>query len=539
MRIRFHIASQILEAEAAPGDGLLELAGRAGFQINLPCGKAGRCGSCRVKVSGGTVLEDGRRIVAETPMWVRSCHTSVVEGDLRVEVPLSAVVRPKDGAPVEDDASNLFPDGLPMTVPMGVPAVGDPPSFGIAADLGTTGVTVALLDLRSGKLRGTASGWNRQLAVADNVLSRIAYTAGSPERVAELQKMAVVQSINPLTERLCATHGVGLRQIKACVIAGNTVMAHLAAGEAVGAIGQYPFTPPYLELPSRTAGELGLAASPEADVWFCPAISGYLGGDISAGFLDCALDEAHGCILFIDAGTNAEILLRLPDGTIHACSTPAGPALEGCGLRCGSSAVAGAVNHLLPGHDGSQWELSVIGDAPPQSICASAYIELMAEIRRRGWVDSFGRLQADRIPPGVGCHGEAASANGIRVGADLLVEEADIALILQAKAAVQAGIAVLLDVAGITAGQIDEVLLAGALGEHLDLAAAIRIGLFPDLPAARYRRVGNASLKGAVRCLLDAPAARGLRERVRRVNVVELKTQDSFNDLYIDGLSLP
>lgn len=535
MRVRIQVGGRQFELPAEPGECLLDVAGRAGVEIKTSCGGAGQCRSCRVQVSGGTVVEDGQEVLAELPVWVRSCHTMLRRGDLRVEIPARSLL---DTGLATAYASPhlLFPGGLPVSSPLVSPDPDSGPCFGLAVDLGTTSVAGLLVDLKTGAVHGPASGWNRQLAVADNVLSRIAHASQSPECLRELQRLAVDGSINDVVRRLCQAAGIPAAAIRAAVIAGNTTMAHLAAGEEVDSIGQFPFTPKYLQIPTKTAAELGLAIAPAAPVWMPPALSGYLGGDVAAGLLDIGLDTLPGNRLFLDIGTNAEMVFRRKDGVEFACSVPAGPALEGCGLQCGSRAVPGTATRVFPEGDAS-WRLSVLGGGQPQSLSASAYVDFVALARRRGWISEFGRFEA--TVPEVRPLSGPGSEPAVFLAEALVVTEADIARILQAKAAIQSGIAVLLEVAGVRPEALTEVILAGALGEHLDLEAAVAIGMLPDLPRSQFRRVGNSSLRGAARCLVDANAARSLGDRIHPVRIVELKVQPSFNDGYVDALALP
>lgn len=422
------------------------------------------------------------------------------------------------------------------------------PIWGIAVDIGTTTVAVLLVDLRTGRMLRRAARYNGQIGRADDVASRISYASRSAENLAELRDLVVRRTINPLIAELCRAEGGTPRHVWRVALAGNTVMSHLLLGLSPQGIGRFPFRPVALAFDALTTAETGLACHPQALVDVAPGIAGYVGGDIVADLLLADIEQQHGNLLLVDIGTNGEIVLATADG-LRACATAAGPAFEGHGITAGCRAVTGAIEHVrLDAHGGVA--LDVIGNAEPIGLCGTGIIDFIAEALRAGWLDRRGRFDLDRLrafgrllvretsaAPSNGCI--LARADETPTGEPLVVTEGDIAQILKAKAAIYAGIKTLVEGAGLMPRELDGLLLAGGFGRHLDLRNAIALGLLPEVPLERVHLIGNGSLGGACRLLLDANAAATCARLARVPRVVELNLEPDFEDNFVDALLLP
>jgi uncharacterized 2Fe-2S/4Fe-4S cluster protein (DUF4445 family) len=422
------------------------------------------------------------------------------------------------------------------------------PIWGIAVDIGTTTVAVLLVDLRTGRLLRRASRYNGQIGRADDVAARISYASRSPENLAELRDLVVRRTINPLIAELCRAEGGTPRHVWRVAIAGNTVMSHLFLGLSPQGIGRYPFRPVTLAFEPLTAAQTGLVCHPQALVDVAPGIAGYVGGDIVADLLLADIEQRRGNLLLVDIGTNGEIVLATADG-LRACATAAGPAFEGHGITAGCRAATGAIEHVRLDPKGGV-TLDVIGDAEPIGLCGTGIIDFIAEALRAGWLDRRGRFDLDRLrtfdrllvrqtsaAPSNACI--LARADETPTGEPLVVTEGDIAQILKAKAAIYAGIKTLVEGAGLKPRELDGILLAGGFGRHLDLRNAITLGLLPEVPLERIHLIGNGSLGGACRMLLDARAPETCTRLARAPRVVELNLEADFEDSFVDALLLP
>jgi uncharacterized 2Fe-2S/4Fe-4S cluster protein (DUF4445 family) len=403
-----------------------------------------------------------------------------------------------------------------------------------------------LVDLESGRVLGKASRYNQQIAVAADVASRIS-AARTAADVRRLQRLVVADTINPMVDALCAEHGMVPEAIRRYAVTGNTVMTHLLLGLHVASIGRVPFRPTLRSPAPAAALQLGLRGHPQALVDLAPAISGYIGGDIVADLVACDLPTQPDGTLLIDIGTNAEIVLKDASSFV-CCATPAGPAFEGGGLLHGCRAAPGAIAHIRT-RPGLGFELDVIGDQPAMGVCGSAVIDFLANGRRDGWIDAAGRFDIDRLKAhgrhrSVDLKGRSSHACVLTEGpeheaAPVLISEADVAEILQAKAAIAAGWHTLLELRGRTVQDVPKIVLAGGFARRVDLEQAMAIGLLPRLPRERFEVIGNGALAGACMALLE----RQTRERMLRLHaqaeVVELNLVPAFEGHFVDNLCLP
>ncbi|MDR0902627.1 MAG: ASKHA domain-containing protein, partial [Opitutaceae bacterium] len=492
-----------------------------------------------------------------------------------LEIPARALLR-HEPAIVSNFKINI-PRALdPLAPPPASPAE---PWLGAAVDLGTTTVALLLCDLRTGAVLATASAFNAQVSHGEDVLTRVNLCASDPQKNLPVLQAAAAGTIQQLLEKACAAASAGIALVRSLVVAGNTVMLHLLAGVDPSPIGIYPFTPPFLEHRRLAPAALGLsfggsaapvpqsaasaspasaAASPlspqpsafpgGAEVHLLPSPAAYVGADLSAGILVTGLLHDDGPALLVDVGTNGEIILK-HGPRLLGCATAAGPAFEGAGLTSGMRAVDGVIEDIRFSRDPFAQKLSLIGgekntgDRRPVGICGSAYVDFLAEGRRSGLLNERGRFAS---PPPPGAEASLVAHDGGRAfvldprgrSGPVLVSEHDIARLLQAKAAVAAGITTLLGIAGLAPADIRALRLAGGFGMHLDLANAIACGLLPGFEPAQIEVVGNTSLGGALAVLQDRELLPEIARACGLMESVELNLQPGFEDTYIDQLAL-
>ncbi|MBP6470772.1 MAG: DUF4445 domain-containing protein [Chloroflexi bacterium] len=433
-------------------------------------------------------------------------------------------------------------------------AAADAPLYGLAIDIGTTTVTVWLVDLLSGQVVAQAAEYNRQIQRGEDVISRIIYASKNSGQ-GELRAL-VLQSINNLIERVGQKTGKDQRpetgdsrsplpnpRIYKAVIAGNSIMMHLLLGIPAESIRLAPFVTAVNHLPLFTAQEIGLDIHPEAPVICLPGIASYVGADITAGVLSSGLDDADDTALFLDIGTNGEMVLGGRDWLV-TCACSAGPAFEGAGVRDGMRATRGAIEEVWI--DGRTYEpsLRIIGNTQPRGICGSGLISLLAELFLTGVIDRGGNfdthLATNRLHQGEnGLEYVLAWPNESWHGQVIAITRTDIDNLLRAKAAIYAGMQVLADSVGVPLELASQVLIGGAFGKYINVEKAIQIGLLPDKPWEQFRFLGNTAVLGAYAALLSQTARQRIDDIARRMTYIELSADNSFYDAFTSALFLP
>jgi uncharacterized 2Fe-2S/4Fe-4S cluster protein (DUF4445 family) len=411
-------------------------------------------------------------------------------------------------------------------------------AFGLAFDLGTTTVVATLLDLSTGTPVSVASMLNKQQPFGADVITRISATMLDPAAAAKLRQLAA-DTLAELATAVCEEGGVRREEVYEVALAGNATMVHLVLGFDPEAVGVAPFIMAARLLPEVRASDLGVPAHPQARAVVFPAFGAYVGGDITAGLLASGMDRDPRVRLFIDIGTNCEIVLGGRDW-LTATAAPAGPAFEGASIRCGMRAADGAIEAVTVTADGDL-KLTVIGDTKPAGLCGSGLVDAVAALADAGLLDGSGRFvpeaAARSIAPALA--GRLTMIGKERVfylSGSVYLSQRDIRELQFAKAAIATGWRILLEDAGLTAEDVKQVLLAGSFGSYLSPKSAIRIGLVPDIGTRRIIAAGNVAGEGAKMALLsvrDRAAALALLEEV---TYVELSDRPDFNDRFIDLL---
>ncbi len=412
--------------------------------------------------------------------------------------------------------------------------------LGLAVDLGTTKIAGLLVDLETGENLASAGTPNPQISYGEDVISRLNYAARRPDG-GQLLAEKVCQALDDLLGELLEKAGASRGQVAEACIAGNTAMTHLLLQLPVRQLATAPYVAAAAEAMDVPAASLGLSMAPGAVAHIPPTIGGFVGSDHVAMVLATDLDRSDKVVLGIDIGTNTEISLRLPgQERLTAVSCASGPAFEGAHIRDGMRAASGAIEKVRLTADGLQ--LTTIDNEPPVGLCGSGILDTIAELHRGGWLDRRGRLQKERRGVRDGDYGPEfvlvpAAKSGS--GRDILITQHDVNEILLAKGAIHAGLMILLEATGTPPEAVQEVIVAGAFGSFLNIHSAIAAGLFPHLPQAQYRQVGNAAALGAKWILISQTARERAVEIARRTQYLELTTYPQFSRRFALGMMFP
>ncbi|HUW65161.1 MAG TPA: ASKHA domain-containing protein [Spirochaetia bacterium] len=416
-------------------------------------------------------------------------------------------------------------------------------AYGLAVDVGTTTVAVYLVDLLRGRVLASASAPNRQAAYGADVITRITHTMENPGGLAEMQKL-VRETVDEIIARLLAQTGVPADSVYLLTFVGNTVMSHLLLGISPRFVAAAPFIPAFCRDLSGTAAQLGLQSLP-GYVRFrtLPNIAGYIGADTVGVMLATGIYDLPGVWLAVDIGTNGEIILSR-DGRLYTCSTAAGPVFEGASIKQGMRAESGAIYQVRVADD---CHVRVIGDTPPRGICGSGLIDVVAELVRLAVINKNGRLKKPGdLPsglPGAVQRRIVADGKGTRFilaegPQEIALTQGDISQLQLAKAAIRAGIEILLEEAGLKASALDGIMLAGAFGSNLDPASLLGIGLLPAVNPAAIKAVGNAAGIGAIKALLSGDQFALAGDLAKRAKHLELSAHHGFNKQFARWLLL-
>ncbi|MBM4467194.1 MAG: DUF4445 domain-containing protein [Chloroflexi bacterium] len=408
--------------------------------------------------------------------------------------------------------------------------------LGLAVDLGTTKLAGYLVELQTGRTLAAAGAMNPQIAYGEDVMARIAYAMEGEEQAATLRE-AAVGAVNDLAHTLCTQSGHLPEEIVEAVVVGNTAMHHLFLGLPVRQLGLAPYLPAVSDALDLKAREVGLEIAPGGYVHLLPNIAGFVGTDHVAMILSTKIYEAEGTVLGLDIGTNTEVVLRAK-GRLIACSTASGPAFEGAHIKDGMRAAEGAIERLRITASGVEYQ--TIGDAPAVGICGSGVLDAVAQLRQLGVLDERGNM-GDHHRVRRTQHGPefvlVAAGEGGNSG-DVVITRGDVGEIQLAKGAIRAGINILLDEAGLSAQDIDQVIIAGAFGTYIDVSSAIVIGMFPPLALERFNQVGNAAGMGAKLALVSREQRARAAEVARQVEYIELTNDRRFVDEFARAMYL-
>ena len=596
-----------LKVRIPPGVMLFDAASWNGIAVDSTCGGHGTCLKCKVKVLDPVAISasDTRAFSADEldAGWRLACRVRV-STDLRVAVPpletrpkaatvgvgRKVILRPAvqkryvelDKPSLSDQATDLERllsslDDLELRADLYVlrklgrvlrtsefratavvvddvlidvePGDTSGRRFAIAFDLGTTTVVATLLHLSTGMPLAVQSMLNKQQSFGADVITRISATMTVDGALGRLCRLAQ-ESLNELAQAVCEAAGVSPSEVYEIAVAGNATMTHLVLGIDPGPLGVAPFILSTRTFPEILARQLGVEVHERARAVIFPSVGAYVGGDIVAGLCASGMDRDSRVRLFLDVGTNCELVVGNCDHLI-ATAAPAGPAFEGATVRCGMRASPGAIEVVKMTPAGL--ELGVIGDAEPEGICGSGLVDAVAELIRLKLIDSSGRFasneEAARVAPGIRARLTELGDERVFVlhwrgeegdiARSIYLLQRDVRELQSAKAAIATGWHILLETAGLTVEDLQEVVLAGAFGSYLSPVSAIRLGLVPALAVRQVLSAGTVAGEGAKMALLS------MRERARamallaEVEYVELSDRADFNDRFVAQLPFP
>lgn len=443
---------------------------------------------------------------------------SLRQEELEAGLRLACIATALGDVEVETSASSRFGSHADLAVPSHT-------RVGIAADIGTTTLTVALVNVESGDEIARASALNPQVAFGADVMSRIA----NSERHDEMRRLITSSLASIVCELL--EHGSSSGRADVAV-AGNVAMLHLLAGADATGLGTAPYRPAFLDERDLSAESLGLDTCSVSRVTLLPAIAPFVGADTVAAILATRLAGHAGPALLIDVGTNAEIVLKTPGGALYVASAAAGPAFEGSSIACGMRASDGAIESASWGS--GELQLGTVGGSPPKGICGSGLVDLLAALLDAGAMDATGRLEGSDKTSLVAQ--DESGQREVRLPGGVWLTQDDVRQAQLAKAAVAAAIGVVAQVAKVRLADIEEVLVAGGFGRRLSSASLARIGMLPRSLADRTVFVGDAAVGGASRWLVDASAQKQAREIRASATVVDLATHPEFERGFISSM---
>jgi len=414
---------------------------------------------------------------------------------------------------------------------------------GCAIDIGTTTVTMVLVDLVSGSILAKGSSGNGQIRYGADVINRI-IEQGRPGGKKKLQDAIVKETLNPIIANLCRSAGISARSILQLCVAANTTMNHLFVGVDAEPVRMEPYIPSFFGWEGLLAGDLKLPANPLAPVLIAPNIGSYVGGDITAGTLAAGLWDKDEMSLFIDLGTNGELVFGNRD-FLMSCACSAGPAFEGGDISCGMRATDGAVEACVIDKNTMEPTLTIVGEAgqKPVGICGSGIIDIISELFRTGIINARGLFsrEGDRVKRDA--HGMGryvlASPEESETGREISINEVDIDNFIRAKGAIFSAIDILLQSVDMTVDMIDTVYVAGGIGSGINMKNAVNIGMLPDVELEKFRYIGNSSLTGAYAMVLSDEANAKCNEVGANMTYLELSTYPGYMDSFVAACFLP
>lgn len=508
-------SQETLEFDAR-GVSLLDAMRQQGISLRAECGGRGTCGKCRIKLLEGELDITSSDRAVFTPKELEEGYRLSCRAYPKVD----CAIRMEGHSEKDFDViASRWSEPL-------VPNKYADEEYGIAIDIGTTTLALSLVGMNSRATIKTYTTVNRQRAYGADVISRIkASNEGKKEQLRDSIRKDLLEGIHEMID----TTGVVPEQIRTIAIAANTTMLHLLMGYSCGTLGRYPYTPVNISLSRLSFYEVFGVKDYEAEVILLPGISTYVGADIVAGLLACRYDQAKRPCLFIDLGTNGEMAVGSRN-EILVCSTAAGPAFEGGNISCGTGSVAGAISSVAIREGRVTYQ--TIQDKAPLGICGTGVVELAHELMKAGWMDETGLLCDPYFEYGL----EVAAGMDGKV---ITLLQKDIRELQLAKAAIRAGIEVLLKKAGIAYDDIETVYLAGGFGYKIDVNKAVAIGLLPAKLSRKIKAVGNSSLEGAIEYLYCQEAKDRLEQLLKIASEIQLSEEEEFQELYIEHMNFP
>ena len=523
--------SNIVKIEANEEKTLLEILLHAGEFVDNPCNGMGTCGKCKVKILEGetsplTPEEQKRLKPEEIEDGVRLSCMTFAKSDLTVQLlqkQLQHKVLTTGKMPEFERDENLE-------------------GYGFAIDIGTTTVVASLVDLATGEELASTSDINAQKHFGLDVLTRITYEFEHPETgVAELQK-AIVDSLNSLMIDACKQAKVNVKHVQKINVAANCTMMHMLLGVDARSIGMAPYEPAFTEAKTLPVKDIGLRGADTAVLYCLPHVSAYIGADIVAGAYVCEMQKSTDNELFIDIGTNGEIVLA-KGGKLYSCSCAAGPALEGMNISSGMRAATGAIEEVRIRPTGIEFD--TIGRESPEGICGSGILAVIRELILTGIVQKSGAfVKPDKLEQ-TDWRRKFIRMDGTKrelvmcEDPEILVTQSDVRQVQMAKGAILSGFMALLQEAGIQMEDLDKVFIAGQFGAHLSVDSLVGSGILPECVQDKLIYVGNSSKTGAYMTLMSEKVKAEIEQLAIEITYLELSNLDNYERLYSECMRFP
>lgn len=526
-KVKIYNSDETFEVEGGISllDGLLN----KGHFVDNPCNGKGTCGKCRVKIKNGDSgdigpsekrflsdkdIEDGIRLACFITEW-DELEVEIIQKERKAKV-LTGGYMP--------DFVRTFKEG-----------------YGISMDIGTTTVALSLIDLSNGKIITDASMVNMQKNYGLDVLTRISYAGDNEDGLDKLQE-AIVGSVNSMIGLVCEEADIEAREIKDIAVGANTTMAHLFLGVDPTSLGRFPYKPEFTETQILKAREIGIEAGEDTTLYVLPHVSAFIGADVVAGAYVAQMEDSDKNELFIDIGTNGEIVL-VKNKKLYACSCAAGPALEGMNISCGMRAAPGAIEDVKISENGV--ELKVIDDEEPIGICGSGILAVVKELLRTGIITSRGAFVKPKDLEDGDYRKALIKEDGRKRSfimdekRGLYISQADIRQVQLAKGAILSGFIALVNEAGIGLKDLDTVFVAGQFGAHLPEESLIGTGILPPAVEGKIDYLGNSSKTGAYMALMSDDVKKDLDRLAEKIKYVELATTDNYERIFIESSLYP
>ncbi|MDR2594668.1 MAG: ASKHA domain-containing protein [Fibromonadaceae bacterium] len=528
------------EIDVSEETTVLEAAWQLGIVIESPCNGAGVCGKCNVQLSGDSQSKEETYVLAcEThvledmsvfpPEKEKNYTLKILSGGKSFDIELNPNVK-KQHLSEKSVTEVRAGEEILCTEPGNTAEK----NLGLSLDIGTTTLVLSLIDLNDGREIDSVSAMNPQAVYAQDVLSRIKFA--SSEEGLETMRSALITEVNKMLEILEQRSNKSKENIYEAIFSGNTCMLHLAAGVQPAALGKYPYTSAIEGISTLKAVDMGLNISNAGVVYLPPCISAYVGADITSGILASSLFELNGVTLFVDIGTNGEMVIGA-NGKLCAASTAAGPAFEGMNIAKGMRAGNGAVEEFEIA-DG-EIRIKVIGNTKAVGICGSGLIDIVGELVFHNVISKSGKFSdAAQLPPFLAERLiEQDGKKVFQVEGDVVLTQKDIRQVQLAKGAIRAGIEYLLRAKNTPPEQVDRVLIAGSFGYHLRAKSLININLMPKEFEGKIEFVGNTSSSGGIAFLLGKQYRAKMEKKIKEIEVLELANMPDFEKLFVKTLN--
>ncbi len=564
---------------ADEGDILAEKILQAGIPLSLYCSQKGLCGKCFVEILDGKLppLKEREKVFITQKGLNQNHRLSClyrIQSDIRLRIPLESMIqevpilhtgvespvelnpaikkfhlklkKPEIGLPYsfQEAVENYFQKKLSIPLPLLKKLPGNIEkgwswitaavyndeeilslepghtvnnNFGIAIDLGTTTVVVELINLNTGETLDIETARNSQMTYGSDIMSRISFAVGDPKNAEELRR-SILKTLNGMIGQVLTRNKISRSSVYEIVIAGNTAMNHLLLGLPVKSLALSPYQSVFSCLPELSSVDLKFKINRHGKVYISPNIKSFVGGDVSAGLAASDLENRKGNLLFVDLGTNGEIVLKTEEGFL-ATSTAAGPAFEGMNISCGMLALPGAIYRA---EYKNQLVFSTIKNKPVLGICGTGLIDFIAIFLDEGKITPKGQIKDD--------------AQRIRISDNISITQKDVREMQLAIAAIKCGIKMILLKRQLQFGDLDGIFIAGAFGNYLNIENSMRIGLLPRIDKNKVHFIGNSSIAGAKGFLLSGPTRKRIESLVKKIQFFSLASDPLFQKHFIEAI---